>query len=112
MRRSTASGSPESCSGDAYASVPELCPHLHLPVQSGSSRLLEAMNRRYDRDHYLERVDRLRKTRPDLALTTDLIVGFPGETDEDFQHLEEYIDNEWGSGQSMPAFAPSRETMG
>ncbi|TDI98649.1 MAG: tRNA (N6-isopentenyl adenosine(37)-C2)-methylthiotransferase MiaB [Deltaproteobacteria bacterium] len=68
-----------------YADVPELCPHLHLPVQSGSSRVLSAMRRRYDRDDYLKRVERLRRARADLALTTDVIVGFPGETREDFE---------------------------
>ncbi len=68
-----------------YADVPELCPHLHLPVQSGSSRVLAAMRRRYDRDDYLQRVERLRQARTDLALTTDVIVGFPGETREDFE---------------------------
>ena len=67
-----------------YAELPELCPHLHLPVQSGSTRVLRAMSRRYDRETYLDLVGRLRAARPDLALTTDLIVGFPGETREDF----------------------------
>ncbi len=70
---------------EAYASLPELCPHIHLPVQSGSSRVLAAMNRRYDRGEYLSIVERLLAARPDLAITTDLIVGFPGETDEDFE---------------------------
>jgi tRNA-2-methylthio-N6-dimethylallyladenosine synthase len=69
----------------AYASLPELCPHIHLPVQSGSSRVLAAMSRRYDRAQYLSIVERLLRARPDLAITTDLIVGFPGETDEDFE---------------------------
>jgi tRNA-2-methylthio-N6-dimethylallyladenosine synthase len=68
-----------------YAEVPELCPHLHLPVQSGSTSVLESMNRRYDRGTYLDLVGHLRAARPDLALTTDLIVGFPGETREDFE---------------------------
>ncbi len=70
---------------DCYAEVPELCPHIHLPVQSGSSRVLEAMKRRYDRDDYLRAVERLRHARPGIALTTDLIVGFPGETEADFE---------------------------
>ena len=69
----------------AFGEVPELCPHLHLPVQSGSSRILEAMRRRYDRRSFLTIVDKLRSTRPDLSLTTDLIVGFPGETSADFE---------------------------
>ncbi len=68
-----------------FAELEPLCPHLHLPVQSGSSRVLAAMNRRYDRETYLGLVEQLRAVRPDLALTTDLIVGFPGETEEDFE---------------------------
>lgn len=68
-----------------FAEVPELCPHLHLPVQSGSSRILRAMNRRHDRSDYLALLGRLRAARPDLAITTDLIVGYPGETAEDFE---------------------------
>jgi tRNA-2-methylthio-N6-dimethylallyladenosine synthase len=74
-----------------YAELDALCPHLHLPVQSGSSRVLEAMNRRYDRDAYLETVARLREARPGLALTTDLIVGFPGETEEDFEQTSSLV---------------------
>ncbi len=70
---------------EAYASLPELCPHLHLPVQTGSDRMLQAMNRRHSRDDYLRIARDLRVARPDLALTTDLIVGFPGETREDFE---------------------------
>ena len=68
----------------AYRDLPQLVSGLHLPVQSGSSRILRRMKRFYTRDHYLRLVDDLRSARPDLALTTDIIVGFPGETDEDF----------------------------
>ena len=67
----------------------KICRHLHLPVQSGSSRILKIMNRKYDKEHYLALVDKLRAAVPDIALTTDIIVGFPGETEEDF---EETID--------------------
>jgi tRNA-2-methylthio-N6-dimethylallyladenosine synthase len=68
----------------AMAECPEVCRHLHLPAQSGSSRVLKAMRRTYDRGRYLALVDRLRAALPDLSLTTDLIVGFPGETEADF----------------------------
>ena len=68
----------------AMAEEKKICPHLHLPVQSGSDRLLKKMNRHYDRAHYLELVRRLRAAVPDISLTTDIIVGFPGETEEDF----------------------------
>jgi tRNA-2-methylthio-N6-dimethylallyladenosine synthase len=69
---------------DAHADQPHLMPYLHLPVQSGSDRVLAAMNRRHKRQDYLRLVDRLRAARPDLALASDFIVGFPGESDADF----------------------------
>jgi tRNA-2-methylthio-N6-dimethylallyladenosine synthase len=67
-----------------HGEVPQLMPYLHLPVQSGSDRILEAMNRRHGRDLFLRLIERLRERRPDLALSTDFIVGFPGESDADF----------------------------
>jgi tRNA-2-methylthio-N6-dimethylallyladenosine synthase len=70
---------------EAYASVPQLANHLHLPVQSGSDRILALMKRGYSRRHYLQRVAALRAVRPDIAISTDIIVGFPGESDEDFE---------------------------
>jgi tRNA-2-methylthio-N6-dimethylallyladenosine synthase len=69
---------------DAMGGLPKICRHLHLPVQSGSTAVLEAMRRRYTRDSYLELVDRIRESLPDVALSTDMIVGFPGETERDF----------------------------
>lgn len=68
-----------------FGEVQALCPHVHLPVQSGSDRVLEAMNRRYTREEFLAIVDALRVACPEIAITTDLIVGFPGETREDFE---------------------------
>jgi tRNA-2-methylthio-N6-dimethylallyladenosine synthase len=68
----------------AMRDLPAVCRHLHLPVQSGSSRILAAMRRRHTREHYLELVARLRAVMPDIALSTDMIVGFPGETAGDF----------------------------
>ncbi len=69
----------------AHASLPQLMPFLHLPVQSGSDRMLSAMNRRHSADDYRRLVDRLRRARPDLALSSDFIVGHPGETEADFE---------------------------
>lgn len=69
----------------AMAECPEVCEHLHLPAQSGSTRVLKAMRRTYDRGRYTALVERLRAAIPDLSLTTDLIVGFPGETEADFR---------------------------
>jgi tRNA-2-methylthio-N6-dimethylallyladenosine synthase len=70
---------------DAMRRLPKVCRHLHLPVQSGSSRILAAMRRRYTRDTYLALIDRVRDAMPDIALSTDMIVGFPGETAADFE---------------------------
>ena len=69
----------------AHREVPELMPFLHLPVQSGSDRVLAAMNRRHTADQYRRTVERLRRARPDLALSSDFIVGFPGESAADFR---------------------------
>jgi len=70
---------------DAHRDVPKLMPYLHLPVQSGSNRVLAAMNRNHTRDEYLRVIDDLKTARPDLALSSDFIVGFPGENDRDFE---------------------------
>lgn len=75
-----------------FAEIPILCPHFHLPVQSGSDRVLASMNRKYTAGDYLNRVATLRRYRPDLALSTDIIVGFPGETDEDFDLTMELLE--------------------
>lgn len=79
---------PKDLSSELIATfnrLDKLCKHIHLPVQSGSTRILSRMNRKYTRDMYLEKIDRLRDACPDIAVTSDIIVGFPGETPEDFE---------------------------
>jgi tRNA-2-methylthio-N6-dimethylallyladenosine synthase len=75
----------------AMAETPEMCEHLHLPLQSGSDRILAAMHRGYTAERYLERLAAARAAIPDLAVTTDVIVGFPGETDDDFERTLEVV---------------------
>jgi tRNA-2-methylthio-N6-dimethylallyladenosine synthase len=75
----------------AHGTVPELMPFMHLPVQSGSDRVLKAMNRKHGRDDFFRIVDQLRAARPDLAMASDFIVGFPGETDKDFEDTMDMV---------------------
>lgn len=76
----------------AYGELKHLMPHLHLPVQVGDDEILRRMNRRYNREHYLDLVRRLRAARPDIGLTTDIIVGFPGETEAQFEQTLSLVD--------------------
>ncbi len=76
---------------DAFAKLPKLANHVHLPVQSGANRILSKMNRRYTRDHYMQRVAALREARPDIAISTDFIAGFPTETEADFEDTIDLI---------------------
>ena len=85
---------PKDLSDDLILAMKEcdkVCKHMHLPLQSGSSRILKIMNRHYDKEQYLTIVKKLREAIPDIALTTDIIVGFPGETEEDFQETLEVV---------------------
>lgn len=77
---------------ERFGTLRSLQPALHLPVQSGSNTILKAMNRRYTREHYLELIRKVREACPDIALSTDVIVGFPGETEEDFEDTYQLID--------------------
>ena len=77
---------------ETMAKSKKVCHHIHLPMQSGSSRILKIMNRRYDKEKYLELVQKIRTAIPDISLTTDIIVGFPGETEEDFRDTLDVVD--------------------
>lgn len=76
---------------DAFADIPELVSHLHLPVQSGSDRILSAMKRGHTAEEYIEKMERIRANRPDISFSSDFIIGFPGETEEDFEATMDLI---------------------
>jgi tRNA-2-methylthio-N6-dimethylallyladenosine synthase len=95
---------------EAMAECEAVCEHAHLPLQSGSSRILKAMRRTYDRERYLRLVGELRGTIPDLALTTDLIVGFPGETEEDFRQTVETVEEVGFDGAFTFVYSPRAGT--
>jgi tRNA-2-methylthio-N6-dimethylallyladenosine synthase len=94
----------------AHAELPAVCEHIHLPLQSGSSRILKAMRRTYDRERYLRRVEMLREHVPDLALTTDIIVAFPGETEDDFRETLEVAEEVGYDGAFTFIYSPRRDT--
>jgi tRNA-2-methylthio-N6-dimethylallyladenosine synthase len=94
----------------AHARLPSLCEHIHLPLQSGSSRILKAMRRTYDRERYMARVAAIREAVPDCAITTDIIVGFPGETEEDFRATLEVAEEVGYDSAFTFVFSPRRGT--
>jgi tRNA-2-methylthio-N6-dimethylallyladenosine synthase len=94
----------------AHAELASVCEHIHLPLQSGSSRILKAMRRTYDRSRYLDRVALIREHVPDAALTTDIIVGFPGETEEDFMQTLEVVEEVGYDSAFTFVFSPRRGT--
>jgi tRNA-2-methylthio-N6-dimethylallyladenosine synthase len=94
----------------AHAELPSVCEHIHLPLQSGSSRILKAMRRTYDRDRYMDRVALIREHVPDCALTTDIIVGFPGETEADFTETLEVAEEVGYDGAFTFIYSPRRGT--
>jgi tRNA-2-methylthio-N6-dimethylallyladenosine synthase len=91
---------------DALRDLDKVCPHLHLPVQSGSDRVLDSMRRGYSRRHYLETAELLRDRVPDLALTSDVIVGYPGETDEEFQETMSLVEQVGFDGLFVFTYSP------
>jgi tRNA-2-methylthio-N6-dimethylallyladenosine synthase len=94
----------------AHAELPSVCEHVHLPLQSGSSRILKAMRRTYNRERYLDRVAMIRELVPDCAITTDIIVGFPGETEDDFEDTLEVVERSRYDSAFTFIFSPRRET--
>jgi len=94
----------------AHAELPSLCEHIHLPLQSGSSAVLKRMRRTYTRERYLDRVALIREHVPDCALTTDIIVGFPGETEEDFEQTLAVVEEIGYDGAFTFVFSPRRGT--
>jgi tRNA-2-methylthio-N6-dimethylallyladenosine synthase len=94
----------------AHAELRSVCEHIHLPLQSGSSRLLKAMRRTYNRERYLDRVAMIRELVPDCALTTDIIVGFPGETEADFEETMAVVDAVRYDSAFTFIYSPRRDT--
>jgi tRNA-2-methylthio-N6-dimethylallyladenosine synthase len=94
----------------AIGGLSKVCEHLHLPVQSGSSRILKLMNRRYTSDQYLGKLESIRRLVPDISLTTDVIVGFPGETDEDFEQTHALVETAQFDGAYIFKYSPRAAT--
>ena len=94
----------------AHAEQPSVCEHIHLPLQSGSSRILKAMRRTYNRERYLDRVAMIRELVPDCSLTTDIIVGFPGETEDDFAATLDLVEQVRYDSAFTFIYSPRRET--
>jgi tRNA-2-methylthio-N6-dimethylallyladenosine synthase len=94
----------------AHADLSSVCEHIHLPLQSGSSSILKRMRRTYDRQRYIDRVSLIREHVPDCAITTDIIVGFPGESEADFEQTLEVVDEVGYDSAFTFIFSPRRET--
>ena len=95
---------------DAYRRLPKLVDHLHLPVQSGSNRILKAMHRTYTAEKYVDLVRRVREARPGIAITTDIIVGFPGETDGDYEATRKLVEQIQFDNAFVFRYSPRQET--
>src|SRR6266705_2809640 len=95
---------------DAFGQLPKLTEHVHLPLQSGSNRILKAMHRTYTAEKYVDLVERLRQARAGLAITTDIIVGFPGETDGDYEQTRDLVERIQFDNAFVFRYSPRRET--
>jgi tRNA-2-methylthio-N6-dimethylallyladenosine synthase len=95
----------------AHAELPALCEHIHLPLQAGSSEILKAMKRTYNRERYMDRVKMIRELVPDCSISTDIIVGFPGETEEDFQQTLDVVEEVRYDSAFTFIFSPRRGTV-
>lgn len=95
---------------EAFGRLPKLAPHLHLPLQSGSNRILKAMHRAYTAEKYLQLITRIRKVRAGIALTTDIIVGFPGETDDDYRQTRDLVEEIEFDNAFVFRYSPRRDT--
>jgi tRNA-2-methylthio-N6-dimethylallyladenosine synthase len=94
----------------AFSHLPKLAEHVHLPLQSGSNRILKAMHRTYTAEKYVDLVRQLRKARKDIAITTDIIVGFPGETDDDYEQTRALVDEMQFDNAFVFRYSPRRDT--
>ena len=95
---------------DAISRLPKLAEHVHLPLQSGSNKILKAMHRAYTAEKYLDLIERIRRARKGLAITTDIIVGFPGETDEDYGQTRELVEEIQFDNAFVFRYSPRRDT--
>ena len=95
---------------DAISRLPKLVEHVHLPLQSGSNKILKAMHRAYTAEKYLDLIERIRRARKGLAITTDIIVGFPGETDEDYGQTRELVEEIHFDNAFVFRYSPRRDT--
>jgi len=92
------------------ADLPKVCEYLHLPIQAGSDRVLTDMNRGYTSGDYLKKIDRLKESIPEIALSTDIIIGFPGETDGDFEKTRDIVKKVCYDGIYLFKYSPRKET--
>lgn len=95
---------------DAMATSRHICHNLHLPIQAGSDKVLANMNRRYDSEHYLKIIEKLRSRMPDIGITTDIMVGFPTETEEDFQDTLKIVEKVRYSNAFTFIYSPRKDT--